>query len=661
MTLSRRLIITVAASVGVAIAGVAVAMGLLARDALIEQAEDQARLVAGLIASEANRAEHTADAIDRMIVMQMEAQALAIARHLDNHAHEAVDERALGIYFAKLTADSAVDDIWLLDESGSPQVRAVDGLSQSEALDLASAGIDPRVVEALVSGRRFSVAFQSMPPKGWEKPIRYVGVRAGTHEAVLVGTLAAETGGPGEVIGIDAALDSLAGREAVQAIWVVNDLFHLIGMATFEGADVSEAEAALSAQDQDLASRALGIDGAVSYLGENALHVAAPILDRGGVATGAAVIHMQRDHLDQLFADHIKYGLIVAAAAFAVGSLIAAFSARRIVQPVTALTTAAAEVDTDTLSFTPETLDPVAVRRDELGTLVRVFQNMVRQVQAREEYLESMVRARTRELEASNAQLEKAKQRMESELMIAHALQGAILPKTLPESQNFSGHALMTPAREMGGDFYDFFTLDDGRLSVVMADVSGKGVPAAFFMAIARTIMRAAAARHPTPGPCLQEVNDTICEQNPQDLFVTLFYGILDPETGEFVFANAGHNPPFVVKRPGEVLPLPMTGGMAVGVMPGLPYAEDAITLTPGDTMFLYTDGITEAMNKEDEEFTEARLEEVLAKGHDLPVDSVLENVTSAVVNFVAGAEQSDDITCIVLRYNGTADDGASA
>ncbi|MDD9991726.1 MAG: SpoIIE family protein phosphatase [Rhodospirillales bacterium] len=659
MTLSRRLIITVAASVGVAIAGVAVAMGLLARDALIEQAEDQARLVAGLIASEANRAEHTADAIDRMIVMQMEAQALAIARHLDNHAHAAEDERALGIYFAKLTADSAVDDIWLLDESGSPQVRAVDGLSQSEALDLASAGIDPRAVEALVSGRRFSVAFQSMPPMGWEKPIRYVGVRAGTHEAVLVGTLATETGGPGEVIGIDAALDSLAGREAVQAIWVVNDLFHLIGMATFEGADVSEAEAALSAQDQDLATRALGIDGAVSYLGENALHVAAPILDRGGVATGAAVIHMQRDHLDKLFADHIKYGLIVAAAAFAVGSLIAAFSARRIVQPVTALTTAAAEVDTDTLSFAPETLDPVAVRRDELGTLVRVFQNMVRQVQAREEYLESMVRARTRELEASNAQLEKAKQRMESELMIAHALQGAILPKTLPESQNFSGHALMTPAREMGGDFYDFFTLDDGRLSVVMADVSGKGVPAAFFMAIARTIMRAAAARHPTPGPCLQEVNDTICEQNPQDLFVTLFYGILDPETGEFVFANAGHNPPFVVKRPGEVLPLPMTGGMAVGVMPGLPYAEDAVTLTPGDTMFLYTDGITEAMNKEDEEFTEARLEAVLAKGHDLPVDSVLENVTSAVVNFVAGAEQSDDITCIVLRYDGTADDSA--
>ena len=662
MTLSRRLIITVAASVGVAIVGVSLAMGFLARDALIEQAEDQARLVAGLIASEANRAELTADEIDRMIVRQMEAQALAIARHLESRDHEEeLSEEALGAYFAKLTADSAVDDIWLLDEDGKPELRAVGGLSEDRPSDLASAGIDSRVVEALVSGRRFSITFQSIPPSGWEKPMRYVGVRASSRESVLVGTLAAETGGPGEIIGIGAALESLAGREAIQAIWVVNDLLDLIGMAAVAGPDDPITDASLSAEDEDLATRALGIDGSMSYLGERALHVAAPILDRGGVATGAAVLHMGRDHLDRLFADHVKYGLIVAAAAFAIGSIIAAISARRIVQPVTALTTAAAEVDTDTLSFAPETLDPVAGRRDELGTLVRVFQNMVRQVQAREEYLESMVRARTRDLEESNAQLERAKERMESELKIAHALQGAILPKTLPDSPSFSGHALMTPAREMGGDFYDFFTLDDGRLSVVMADVSGKGVPAAFFMAIARTVMRAAAARHPTPGPCLEEVNDAICEQNPQDLFVTLFYGILDPKTGEFVYANAGHNPPFVVKRPGDVQALPMTGGMAVGVMPGLPYSEDATTLAPGDTMFLYTDGITEAMNVDEEEFTEARLEAVLADGHALPVDAVLTNVTSAVVEFVAGAEQSDDITCIVLRYDGESGDTASA
>ena len=659
MTLSRRLIITVAASVGVAIVGVALAMGFLAREALIEQAEDQARLVAGLIATEANRAELTADEIDRMIVSQMEGQALAIARHIDNHAQEAEDKDNLGIYFARLTADSSVDDIWLLDQTGTPVVRAVGGLNQGDALDLAVAGIDSRVLEALVSGTPFLHQLPIDPAGGMGKADQ-VCRRARRQRRVGAGRHA---GGAGPVVRARSSAlrrhsTRWPGREGISSIWVVNDSLDLIGAAAFESKDVPMADSALSPDDADLATRALGVDGAMSYLGDNALHVAAPILDRGGVASGAAVLHMQRDHLDRLFADHIKYGLIAAAAAFAIGSVIAALSARRIVQPVTALTTAAAEVDTDTLSFAPETLDAVAGRRDELGTLIRVFQNMVRQVQAREEYLESMVRARTRDLEQSNAQLEKAKQRMESELKIAHALQSAILPKTMPEDPSYSGHALMTPAREMGGDFYDFFTLDDGRLSLVMADVSGKGVPAAFFMAIARTVVRAAANRHSTPGPCLQEVNDAICAQNPQDLFVTLFYGILSPDTGEFVYANAGHNPPFVVRHAGEVSPLPMTGGMAVGVMPGLPYDEDAVTLAPGDTMFLYTDGITEAMNADQEEFTEARLETVLSGGHGLPVSVVLENVTSAVVSFVGEAEQSDDITCVVLRYDGKAGDG---
>ena len=211
----------------------------------------------------------------------------------------------------------------------------------------------------------------------------------------------------------------------------------------------------------------------------------------------------------------------------------------------------------------------------------------------------------------------------------------------------------MTPAREMGGDFYDFFTLDDGRLGVIMADVSGKGVPAAFFMAIARTIVSSAAHRHSEPGACLEAANDAICAQNPHDLFVTLFYGILDPATGEFAYANAGHNPPFVVRPAGTADTLPMTGGVAIGVMPGLPYNKDAVTLGAGDTVFLYTDGITEAMNAKDEEFSEARLEAVLRHDPSQPVTAVLDRVTDAVLAFVGDTPQSDDITCIVLRYEG--------
>ena len=211
----------------------------------------------------------------------------------------------------------------------------------------------------------------------------------------------------------------------------------------------------------------------------------------------------------------------------------------------------------------------------------------------------------------------------------------------------------MTPAREMAGDFYDYFSLPDGRLGLVIADVSGKGVAAAFFMAITRTVMRASAQEISEAGACMRLVNDRISSENPHDLFVTLFYGILDPSTGRLTYANAGHNAPFLIRQTGNVETLPLTGGVAVGVLPALEYDEKDLTLQVGDTLFLYTDGISEAMNLSGETFDEHRLESVLSIGPGAPVDTVIGNVTLAVGEFVGEAEQSDDITCLVLRYNG--------
>lgn len=211
----------------------------------------------------------------------------------------------------------------------------------------------------------------------------------------------------------------------------------------------------------------------------------------------------------------------------------------------------------------------------------------------------------------------------------------------------------MTPAREMGGDFYDFFPLGPDRLGLVIADVSGKGVPAAFFMAISRTVLQASAREKPSPGECLAQVNNVLCEQNPLELFVTIFYGILDLRTGELRFANGGHNPPFRVLKHGEVTELPRTGGMAVGVIPDLSYREKSVTLAPGDTLFLYTDGISEAMDANGREFSVERIIEALSETHRQSIDVMLTRVTDAVDRFVGDAPQSDDITCLVIRYNG--------
>ena len=642
-SISRHLILIVSASVGVAILAVAVAMGLLARNALIDQAENQARLVAGLIAGEANRADAITDEIARLVTRENEAQAIAVG-----HLSEAVggDAEALAVHLAEITADSAIDDVWIVDETGAPATRVLDGLGRVDA-GAALDEIDGPVLQSLLSGRRFSAAFWPPPRDGMERPMRYAGVRARSGEVVVVGASADEAAGLRGTFGLAAALGSLAGQPGIRAIWVVDDSLE-VSAAVATGARAAP-ESAFMAVDRTLADRALDM-GVQSVLGDNALHVAAPILDRG-VATGVAVIHMPRDQLDRLLADYLWFGLLIAAAAFLIGSATAILSARRITRPVMALTHAAEEMDRRT--FVPESLDRVGRRRDELGRLIRVFQTMARDVLAREEHLEALVAERTRDLEEKNAQLDRAKRRMEDELAIAHSLQGAILPKTLPQHGAYSGDALMTPAREMGGDFYDFFVLPDGRFGVVIADVSGKGVSAAFFMAITRTVMRAAAHDVDRAGACLRLVNDEICAQNPHDLFVTLFYGILDPATGRFVYANAGHNTPFLVRGSGEIEMLPLTGGVAVGVMPGLTYNEDDVTLAAGDTLFLYTDGISEAMNGGGETFDEARLQAALTTADRASVGDVIEDVTLAVAEFVGQADQSDDITCLVLRYNG--------
>ena len=242
---------------------------------------------------------------------------------------------------------------------------------------------------------------------------------------------------------------------------------------------------------------------------------------------------------------------------------------------------------------------------------------------------------------------------MEEELSVAHALQHAILPKTLPPDTAYSGDAMMTPAREMAGDFYDYFTLPDGRLGLVIADVSGKGVAAAFFMAITRTVMRTAAQEIGEAGRCMRMVNDRISTENPHDLFVTLFYGILDPATGRLTYANAGHNAPFLIRNDGAIETLPLTGGIAVGVLPGAairrgePDAQCRRYAVPLHRRHF------RAMNMRGETFDESRIETALSIGPEAPVDTVIGSVTLAVGEFVGEAEQSDDITCLVLRYNG--------
>ena len=212
----------------------------------------------------------------------------------------------------------------------------------------------------------------------------------------------------------------------------------------------------------------------------------------------------------------------------------------------------------------------------------------------------------------------------------------------------------MDPAKEVGGDFYDFFMIDQTHLAIVIADVSGKGVPAALFMVIAKTIIRNQAQSSLSPAEIFTRANAQLCENNGEGLFVTAYLGILDLHTGVLTYANAGHNPPLIQQNNGGFEWLKLRPGFVLAGMEGMRYKEFQVTLQPGDSLFLYTDGVTEATNAALELYGEKRLETALntseAKG--LAPDQLLPYVKQQVDLFVSGAPQADDITMLGLQFN---------
>ncbi len=243
---------------------------------------------------------------------------------------------------------------------------------------------------------------------------------------------------------------------------------------------------------------------------------------------------------------------------------------------------------------------------------------------------------------------------IQNELDVASKMQQSILPTRFPESPTYQVSGSMEPARNVGGDFFDIIPLEDGRIGLAIADVSDKGVPAALFMMSSRTLLRGAAIGSPDPGEVLGEVNHLLYENNEAAMFVTVFYAVFDPASGEFLYANGGHNSPLIVNADGNSTLLPLTGGIALGMIPDIQYQHNTVTLAPGDTVVLYTDGVTEAMNDKQEEFGVERLHEVFVAAP--PGDAREANlaVFQAVKAFVGDTPQSDDITCLALRHEGT-------
>lgn len=252
-----------------------------------------------------------------------------------------------------------------------------------------------------------------------------------------------------------------------------------------------------------------------------------------------------------------------------------------------------------------------------------------------------------------------AKERIENELKIAHQIQASMLPRIFPpfpDRKELDIFGIMEPAREVGGDFYDFFFVDPTHFCMLVGDVSGKGIAAALFMVITKTLLRNEALNDQSPDKMLDRVNELLSLDNSECMFVTVFCAILDTETGEMACANAGHNPPLLKYATGDKTTfeyLKPNKNVVLGVMPGVTFKPDNFKMHAGDIFFLYTDGVNEAMNLDSEQFSNERLQKILNENQGQQPTTLIEEVRQEVAAFTAGTEQSDDITMLVIKYNG--------
>ena len=263
---------------------------------------------------------------------------------------------------------------------------------------------------------------------------------------------------------------------------------------------------------------------------------------------------------------------------------------------------------------------------------------------------------RTRKLLERQIRDSSEKQQIASELSVATHIQTSMLPRifpAFPEQKEFDIYAVMNPAKEVGGDFYDFFLVDEDHLAVVVADVSGKGVPAALFMVIAKTLIKDHAQHGTSPELVFTEVNRLLCETNDEGMFVTAWMGVLELSTGHLTYVNAGHNPPLLRRAGGGYDYLRTRRGLVLAGLEETRYRSCSLDLSPGDALFLYTDGVTEATNAEQQLYGEERLSAVLNANRDCAPEALLSAVRADVEAFVGEAPQFDDITVLSLCYYG--------
>lgn len=373
---------------------------------------------------------------------------------------------------------------------------------------------------------------------------------------------------------------------------------------------------------------------------ETDAHITAmvPLKDSSGKTRGILCVQRQMENLTNVRRSYVRKvnaALVIIAAIVVIGQCFYLY--RVFLRPIQKITNEAGRFARENVT-TGEKLTNSVKNKDEIGVLARSIDTMEEQIVS---YVDNLTKVTAE------------KERISTELSLATKIQTSMLPGIFPpypHRSDFSIFASMTPAKEVGGDFYDFFLIDDDHLAMIIADVSGKGIPAALFMMASKILLDNLGLSGAEPVEVLTKANEQICKDNKADMFVTVWYGVLEISTGKVKAANAGHEYPAIKGKDGVFTLFKDKHGFVLGGMKGMKYHQYEFQMDHGDTLFLYTDGVPEANNDKDEMFGTDRMIDALNTQPDAQPEILLENVKNSVTKFVNDAEQFDDLTMLCIK-----------
>ena len=598
--------------------------------------------------------------IEGILGQQMAAQATMLERFIT--AAEAAEWTRDDIEFRlrQIAAATVIGEIRVADANN---VSLYSSLLPPAAGGAGAALVRPGDLGGLPGGSRGVVEHPTAPRPSDGALYKYVSVATGeAARRVQVGVPIESASGGNLLYSVyqrEADVLVRSGNEDLDALWVVNLDRELAAAArrtetqTTGGVNAWELFGNRAAGIMDTAMDQGRVVTAVNLSlfspEDRGIWVASPLINTGGIPIGGLAIAVSLDDIADTVIGETRNTVLIAFVLLALTGFAAAGGTRWLTHPIAVIADAARQVETGKPPD-PEAMHEVTRRTDELGSLARVFSDMTVQVFNREEQLETMVAARTRELQTSNQRLQVAHEAIKQDLSMAKVVQEALVREGDAEFGAFSVSARMTPAQQIGGDFVEFTDAPDGRLLFVLGDVSGKGVAAALFMAASQSAVMGAFAEHTGISTIANEANRRLCEQNPMGLFVTCVLGVLDVESGRLDYVCAGHEPAYLVGPDDERRALPMTQGLAMGLMDDFDYSSGSEVIGPGETLFIYTDGLTDAVNLDGALFGKERLEETLDGASRRSTAEIVNHCWNEIGSFSTGAAAADDMTCLVLR-----------